>query len=275
MAGAQAAEERRLELAKNNSAARIQTLERALTQEAEAQINATGEAYLANLEVTLGPDGASTQQAAAFQHTVTQMESQAVASEQASFQALVSHEQALVVAVQQQVVAYGNAAAVNATRTQSAAAVARFGVSARNLTDQYYKAAKDWEAAQLASGSAASSTYGGWAASYRNVTAAYAAVTASLTDVNDAQKSSTVAGRELRWGQQSSRLAGDMSEIVNGRTELSSLEAETAAQNAQQAASMVASNTAIVPVVQDLVNAAVAEANAAQENVAFANREVR
>lgn len=275
MARAQQAEERRLELAKNNTAARIRTLQRALEQEASTQINATGEAYLANLEEALGPEGASTQQAAAFQHTVAQMEGQAIASEQASFAALVNHEKALVDAVQHQVVAYGSAAALNATRSQSAAAVARFGVSARNMTDQYSKAAKEWGAAQLAASSAAASTFGGWSAAYHNASSAYGDVTASLTNANDAQRASTVAGRALRWSQQSSRMAGDLSEIVNGRAEVTALEAETAAKNAQQAASMVASNTAIVPVVQDLVDAAEREANAASENVAFANREAR
>lgn len=268
MAQAQKAEELRVEMSKNNSAARVTALKDALVEETTAQIKATGEAYFANLEKSAGPEGAKAQQAAAFEHSVAAIESQAIMGEQASFSELVAHEKALIDAVQKQVMEYGYAAARNTTKVQSAAAATRFSTSARNLTNQYSKAAQVWQSADRAAQAAAVSSFTGWYGAYQNASAAYFAVAGSFKDVNDAQEMSTVAGHQMRWSAQSSRLSGDISEIANGRAEISALEAHTAELNGNQAASMVASNTAIVPVVQELVDSAEAEANAAVRSVA-------
>lgn len=270
MAQAQNAEALRVEMSKNNSAARVNTLMEALVEETTAQINATGEAYYANLETALGPEGAQAQQAAAFHNSVASIESQAITNEQASFNELVSHEKALVDAVQTQVLQYGYEATRNTTKVQSASAAVRFSATARNLTEQYRKAAEAWQSADRTAKAAALSSYTGWSGAYQNASVAYGAVAGSIKDVNEAQEVSTVAGHQMRWGQQSSRLAGDISEIANGRAEITALESHTAELNVNTAASMVASNTAIVPIVQDLVDSAEAEAIAAERTVVVA-----
>lgn len=267
---AQEAEESRVEMSKNNSAARVKTLMEALVEQTTAQIKATGEAYYANLETTLGPEGAQEQQAAAFKNSVAALESQAITNEQASFNALVTHEKVLVDAVQKQVVDYGYEATRNTTEVQSASAAARFSVTARNLTEQYSKAAQAWAGADRAARAAAAASYQGWSGAYHNASAAYGTVAHGFQAVNSAQEMSTEAGHQIRWSQQSSRLAGDISEIVNGRAETSALEAHTAELNAVQAAAMVQSNTAIVPVVQALVDSAESEATAAERAVVAA-----
>lgn len=270
MEQAQNAEAARVEMSKNNSAARVRTLMDALVKETTAQINATGEAYHANLETALGPEGAQAQQAAAFKHSVVAIESQAITNEQSSFNALVTHEQALVDAVQKQVVDYGHEATRNTTKVQSASAAARYSAAARNLTDQYSEAAQAWTKADIAARSAAISSYVGWSGAYHNATTAYGAVAGGFTAVNGAQEMSTEAGHQMRWSQQSARLAGDISEIVNGRAEISALEAHTAELNVIRSSAMVQSNTAIVPVVQELVDAAYAEAHASERVAATA-----
>lgn len=267
---AQKAEQMRVEMSKNNSAARVKALQDALVEETTAQIKATGEAYVANLDASVGPEGAKAQQAAAFEHSIAAIESQAIMGEQAAFSELVAHEKSLVDAVQRQVKEYGYAATQNATKMQSAAAATRFSLSARNLTDQYSKAARVWEEADRAAQAAALSSYTGWYGAYQNASAKYLTVASSFRNVNDAQQMSTVAGHQMRWSAQSSRLSGDISEIVNGRAEISALEAHTAELNGNQASMMVASNSAIVPVVQELVDAATAESNAAVRAVAAA-----